>query len=166
VSYFASVQYQFSWVLLYLQSSCASLFHNGNWDCTCETGSCAVPESNKRNRNGFGQHFTENNRNEVDRTDDRLWKLQDLFEIIRTNFSKFYNPSKHLAIDEVIVKFKGRVVFMQYITKKDKRFGIKMFKLRDSTGYTYGMNVYLGKDKGRNNTWQQHTLQWLIWQGR
>ena len=57
-----------------------------------------------------------------------------------------------MAIDEVIVKFKGRVVFMQYITKKDKRFGIKMFKLRDSTGYTYGMNVYLGKDKGRNNT--------------
>jgi len=31
-----------------------------------------------------------------------------LFEIIRTNFSKFYNPSKHLAVEEVIVKFKGR----------------------------------------------------------
>jgi len=49
-------------------------------------------------------HFTDNNRNGVDRKDDRLWKLRDLFEIIRTNFSKFYNPSEHLAID---VKFKG-----------------------------------------------------------
>jgi len=29
-----------------------------------------------------------------------------LFEIIRTNFSKFYNPSEHLAVDEFIVKFK------------------------------------------------------------
>jgi len=58
-------------------------------------------------------HFTDNNRNGVDRTDDRLWKIGDLFEIIRTNFSKFYNPSKYLAIDEVIVKFKGRIVFKQ-----------------------------------------------------
>ena len=31
-------------------------------------------------------HFTDNNRNGVDRKDDRLWKLRDLFEIIRTNF--------------------------------------------------------------------------------
>ena len=74
---------------------------------------------------------------------------RDLFEIIRTNFSKFYNPSEHLAVDEVIVKFKGRVLFKQYIPKKRKRFGIKMFKLCDSTGYTYDMNVYLGKDRQR-----------------
>ena len=40
-------------------------------------------------------HFTDNNRNGVDRTDDRLWKIRDLFEIIRMNFSKFYNPSEH-----------------------------------------------------------------------
>ena len=51
-------------------------------------------------------HFMDNNRNGDDRTDDRLWKIQDLFEIIRTKFSKFYNPSEHLAVDEVIVKFK------------------------------------------------------------
>jgi len=79
-------------------------------------------------------HFTDNNKNRVDRTDDRLWKLRDLFEIIKTNFSIFYNPSEHLAIDEVIVKFKGRVVFKQYIPKKRKTFGIKMLKLCNSTG--------------------------------
>jgi len=94
-------------------------------------------------------HFTDNNRNGVDRTDDRLWKIWDLFEIIRTNFSKFYNPSEYLAVDEVIVKFKGRIVFKQYIPKKRKCFGIKMFKLCESTGYTYDMNVYLGKNRQR-----------------
>jgi len=73
-------------------------------------------------------HFTDN-KNGVDRTDARLWELRGLFEIIRVNFSKFYNPSEHLAIDEVIVKFKGRVLFKQYISEKSKRFGIKMFKL-------------------------------------
>jgi len=67
-------------------------------------------------------HFTDNNRNGVDRTDDRLWKIRDLLEIIRTNFSKFYNPSEHLAVDEVTVKFKGRVLFKQYIQKKTQTF--------------------------------------------
>ena len=96
-------------------------------------------------------HFTDN-RNEPDRTDenfDRLWKIRDLSEILNSTFSKFYNPSENLAVDEVIVSFKGRVIFKQYIPKKRKRFGIKIFKLCDSTGYTYDMKVYLGKDRQR-----------------
>jgi len=96
-------------------------------------------------------HFTDN-RNEPDRTYemfDRLWKIRDLLEILNATFSKFYNPSDNLAIDEVIVSFKGRVIFKQYIPKKRKRFGIKIFKLCDSTGYTCDMKVYLGKDRQR-----------------
>ncbi len=80
---------------------------------------------------------------------DRLWTIRDLFEILNATFSKFYDPSKNLAIDEVIVSFKGRVIFRQYIPKKRKRFGIKIFKLCDSTGCTYDMKVYLGKDRQR-----------------
>ena len=57
------------------------------------------------------------------------WKIRDLFETIRMNFSKFYNPSKHLAVVEVTVKFKGGVLFKQYIPKKRKRFSIKMFNV-------------------------------------
>ena len=55
------------------------------------------------------------------------------------------SPSEHLAVDEVIVKYKGRVIFQQYIPKKHKRFGIKIYKLCDETGYTYDMTVYLGR---------------------
>ena len=32
-------------------------------------------------------HFTYNNRNGADRTDDRLWKIRDLFEITFQNFT-------------------------------------------------------------------------------
>ena len=62
-------------------------------------------------------HFTDN-RNEPDRTDEnfeRLWKGRDLFEILNATFSKFYDPSKNLAVDKVIVSFKRRVIFKQYI---------------------------------------------------
>jgi hypothetical protein len=76
-------------------------------------------------------------------------QMTDLFEILRTKFLEFYNPSEHLAVDEVIVKCKGRVVLKQYILKKRKCFCIKMFKQCDSTGYTYDMNVYLSKDRQR-----------------
>jgi hypothetical protein len=49
-------------------------------------------------------------------------------------------------VDEVIAKFKGRVIFRQYIPKKRKHFGIKIYKLCDDSAYTYGMRLYLGKD--------------------
>jgi len=42
--------------------------------------------------------------------------------------------------------YKGRVVFQQYIPKKPKRFGIKIYKLCDSLVYTYD-SVYLGKQR-------------------
>ena len=69
-------------------------------------------------------HFADN-RNEPGRTDenfDRLWKIRDLFQILNSTFPKFYNPSENLAVDEVIVSFKGRVIFKQYIPKKQMSF--------------------------------------------
>jgi len=43
--------------------------------------------------------------------------MRDLFEILNYTFSKFYNPSANLAVYKVIVPFKGRVIFKQYIPK-------------------------------------------------
>jgi L-cysteine desulfidase len=58
---------------------------------------------------------------------------------------------KSKNLEEVIVLYKGRAVSQQYIPKKDKRFGIKIYKLCNSLGYTYVMSVYLGKQ------WQHAT---------
>jgi len=49
-------------------------------------------------------------------------------------------------VDKVIVTFKVRVIFRQYIPKKSKCFGIKIYKLCDESGYMYDMRVYLGRD--------------------
>jgi len=51
---------------------------------------------------------------------DRLWKIRTVFDTLNQAYPKFYNPSEHLAVDEVIVKFQGRVIFRQYIPKKSK----------------------------------------------
>jgi hypothetical protein len=71
--------------------------------------------------------------------------MRRVFDYLNARFAEVYNPTEQLAIDEIIVKFKSKVVFRQFIPKKRKQFGIKLYKLCDSLGYTYDMNVYLGK---------------------
>jgi len=41
------------------------------------------------------------------------------------------------GVDEVIVLFKERVIFKQYISKKHKHFGIDIYKLCSTTSSTY-----------------------------
>jgi len=91
-------------------------------------------------------HFADNSRRpDPDGEYDRLWKIKTVFDNLNQAYP-FYNPSEHLAVDEVIVKFQGRVIFRQYIPKERKHFGIKIYKLCDESGYTYDMKVYLGRD--------------------
>jgi len=88
-------------------------------------------------------HFPDNN-NEPDITEENsvgLRKMRNLFEILNKVFSKFYSFSAQPAVDEVIALFKGCVAFRQYIAKKHKRFGIKIYRLCDETEYTYHMPV-------------------------
>jgi hypothetical protein len=74
--------------------------------------------------------------------------MRTIFDKLNEAYAKYYSPTEHLEIDEIIVLFKGRVVFKQYTPKKHKRFGIKIYKQCDSKGYTY-MLVYLGRDRKR-----------------
>ena len=59
-----------------------------------------------------------------------------------SHFSKFYNHSKHLAVDEVIVKFKGRVLFKEYIRKKRKSFGIKILRHSEQCLFPSPQNAF------------------------
>ena len=82
-------------------------------------------------------HFADNSRRPDQGEEyDRLWKIRTVFVTLNQAYSKFYSPSEHLTVDEVIVKFQGWVIFRQYIPKKRKRFGIKIYKLCDKSGYT------------------------------
>jgi len=64
-------------------------------------------------------HFADNSRRPDEGEEcDQPWKLRTVFDKLNEAYAKFYNPSEHLVVDEVIVKFKGRVIFKQYIPKK------------------------------------------------
>jgi hypothetical protein len=67
-------------------------------------------------------HFADNSQRPDDEGEeyDRLWKIRTVFDKLNEAYDKFYNPSEHLAMDEVIVKFQGRIIFRQYIPKNRK----------------------------------------------
>ena len=59
-------------------------------------------------------HFADNSlRPDKSEEYDQLWKLTTLFNTLNEAYAKFCNPSEHLAVDEVIVKFKGRFTFQR-----------------------------------------------------
>jgi len=92
-------------------------------------------------------HFADNSQSlDEDEEYDRLWKLRTVFDKLNEAYAKFHNPSEHLAVEEITVNFKYRFIFRQYIPKKRRRFGIKIYKLSNESGYTYDMRMYLGRD--------------------
>jgi hypothetical protein len=73
--------------------------------------------------------------------------MRAIFDKLNNSYVKYYVLTKKLAVDEIIMLFRGRVNFKQYISKKHKWFGIKLYKLCDFKGYAYNMTMYLGKDR-------------------
>ena len=68
-------------------------------------------------------HFADNSQRPDEGEEyDQLWKLRTVFDKLNNAYAKFLTPSEHLAVDNVIVKFKGRVIFRQCIPKKEKTF--------------------------------------------
>lgn len=97
-------------------------------------------------------HFTDN-RNENDGTGknfDTLLRICNTYKILNMTFSKFYDPSEHLAADKVTVLFKGKIIFTQCIPKEHKCFSIQIHKLHNSTGHIYDVKA-LGEGQITHN---------------
>ena len=80
------------------------------------------------------------------RSQDKLWKVRPIYDMLRRKFAQFFRPFQNLVIDESLVLFRGRLSFRQYIPAKRHRWGIKYFVLCDcKTGYVLDFLVYSGK---------------------
>ena len=75
--------------------------------------------------------------------------MRALFDMLSYSNDKYYSLTDHLAVVEIILLFKGRVIFKQYLPKKHKRFGIKLYKLYDSKVHTDSMTVCACEDRKR-----------------
>lgn len=48
--------------------------------------------------------------------------------------AKYCTLTEHLAVGEIVVLFRGRVIFKQHMQKKHKWLGVKMYNMCDSKG--------------------------------
>lgn len=83
---------------------------------------------------------------------DRLFKISNLLAILQPKFKESYIPEELVCIDESNVPFRGRIHFRQYIPNKRHRYGIKVFKLCVSGGYTWSFKIYTGKEERADDT--------------
>ena len=83
---------------------------------------------------------------------DKLYKVHPLLDAAVKNFQSSYMPTENLSIDESMMRFKGRLAFLQYMPKKPQKWGIKAWVLADAAnGYLWNWDLYTGKDDNISN---------------
>ena len=79
---------------------------------------------------------------------DKLFKVREFLDDLNTNFRVNYNPHREQAVDEAMIKYKGRTSLKQYMPMKPIKRGIKMWCRADSTnGYLCEFDIYTGKSQ-------------------
>jgi hypothetical protein len=76
---------------------------------------------------------------------DKLAAIREVFQQFVENCKKSYCLGENCTIDEMLVGFRGKCPFRQYIPSKPNKYGIKVFCLTDARMlYTYNMEIYPG----------------------
>lgn len=76
-----------------------------------------------------------------DPTYDKLYKVAPMINHLSENFLKFYKPTKEQAIDESMIRFKGRSTLKQYLPQKPIKRGFKVWVRADKYGLSIS-NIY------------------------
>ena len=78
---------------------------------------------------------------------DKLKKLRPIINHFLEKFSSLFLLSENIVLDESLMKFRGRLPYVQCNRSKRARFGIKIYKICDSdTGYCNSFRIYTGDD--------------------
>ncbi|KAH8041755.1 hypothetical protein HPB51_017575 [Rhipicephalus microplus] len=73
---------------------------------------------------------------------DKLYKVRPLLSRLNYNFQGAAKMEDCLAVDEMIVPFKGRHSLKVYMSKKPRKWGYKVWTLAGRSGYVYKIELY------------------------
>ena len=54
-------------------------------------------------------------------------------------------PGSVISVDETMIPWRGRLLFKQYIPGKAHKYGVTMYKLAATNGYTWNYLIYTGE---------------------
>lgn len=74
-----------------------------------------------------------------------LHKIDQVLQHLLLNIKEIYAPSQNLSLDEVLLLWRGRLSFRQYIPNKEAKYGIKFYELSTPDGFVLNILIYCGK---------------------
>lgn len=73
---------------------------------------------------------------------DRLYKIRHILDRLNEKFQEATEMEPCLAVDEMMIPFKGRHSLKVYMMKKPKKWGYKVWTLAGRSGYVYRIQLY------------------------
>ena len=74
-------------------------------------------------------------------------KIEPFVDLMVGKFNKAFTPFQNIAIDEMVIGWKGRWKYTQYNASKPSKYHIKSFGMTDSaTGYVLNLLTYYGTE--------------------
>jgi len=78
---------------------------------------------------------------------DRLFKVRPIIQKLSDTFVENYAPCQHIAVDESMVRFKGRSTLKQYMPMKPIKRGFKIWCASCACcGYLLAFQIYANKE--------------------
>ena len=71
----------------------------------------------------------------------RLHKIANFVKLFTTNIKAVYLPAGEISVDGTQIAHRDRLSFRQYNPGKANKYGIKLFKLAEMTGYVWDFSV-------------------------
>ena len=76
---------------------------------------------------------------------DKMYKIFPVLNMVQDSFAESYKPEQNQKIDEEMIAFQGRLSYVQYLSAKSIKRGIKLWMYYDAdTVYLHLFEVYLG----------------------
>uniref|UniRef100_A0A8C5WHF7 Sp3 transcription factor n=2 Tax=Tetrapoda TaxID=32523 RepID=A0A8C5WHF7_9ANUR len=93
-------------------------------------------------------HFNDNNlQPKPDNPEySKLYKIQPLIDILSARFLDVMEPETNQSVDEMMVPFKGRDSRKVYMSKKNIKWGYKLWARCGLSGYVYQFEICTGKE--------------------
>ncbi|KAG7236450.1 hypothetical protein INR49_000928 [Caranx melampygus] len=80
---------------------------------------------------------------------DRFVKIRPVLDALKETFRSALDPEEFQSVDEMMIPYKGRLSIKQYVPKKPKPWGIKVWLRAGSSGCMYNFEPYQGPAGGR-----------------
>lgn len=91
---------------------------------------------------------------ENENSEDPLWRVRRLCDLMDTKFQSAWNIGEVLVIDEGMIPYYGRTRLRQYVPRKPNSNGIKYWAIVDNFGFLYSFSIYTGKKSMKGESQQ------------